>query len=674
MATIDQLSAALVKADAAGDTEAARAFAGEIRKMMATTAPVAAKAPDPTDSMSGGEKFLAGVGKSFADIGRGAGQMMGLVSQKDIDEARRLDAPLMNTGAGMAGNIGGNVAMALPTAFIPGVNGVTGGALTGAALSALQPTSGEESRLQNMAIGAAGGALLPAGVGAFKTAKAALYDPLAGQSKIMGSALARSTGDRGAEIAKALRGRGAATPGVRLSAGQVSGSEGLSALEDAISSQIPSGELARMGASNRTALAGALRDIAQTPEAMAAAGDAREGAANALYGKAFKSDAMRKSVAQDAQQQSVGLYNAGGAGPDTSLSTPGIKALMDRPTFKDAYKFAKQMMEDQGISVPGRSTIKVPGRGASSITERVPVNKMDAAGMPITTMEDSVRSVPGSKGFNITSGESGPTTLQELHYVKLALDKMKNPNAATSAERVQNAAVNDISSALTKELEQVSPLYTNARQTFTEMSQPINQMQVGQALSNKLIPSTSGDIPASLNYASLATAMRDPDRLAQQATGFNGAKMAAILSPQQMGTVNNVTSDASKIAEALKRGMGTGSPTARRLAQGDMLAQHFAQEAPITSKILSIASSIPGVGLAGKGISLAANVVGDKVQAQMLSKLDDMLANNPQQVAKLIEAELSRIAPTQRQQIIRALPTSVAASLPSALISSNGAQ
>jgi len=259
------------------------------------------QAIDPTEGMSNFEKFAAGMGKSVADVGRGAGQMLGLVSQKDVDEARQRDAALLNTGMGTAGNIAGGVAMAVPTAFIPGVNGVTGGALVGAGMSALQPTSGEESRLQNMAIGAIGGAALPAAVGGFKTAKAALYDPLAGQEKIIGGALARSTGDRGAEIARALRGQGAATPGVRLSAGQVSGSEGLSALEDAISAQIPSGEIARMGTSNRTALAGALRDIAQSPESLAAAKQARGTTAEAMYGQARAQGVDMASLAPEAQ-------------------------------------------------------------------------------------------------------------------------------------------------------------------------------------------------------------------------------------------------------------------------------------------------------------------------------------------------------------------------------------
>ena len=618
MATIDDLHSALIKADAAGDVAGAKALADHIR---AVIAPAPVQSVDPTDGMSGFQKFAAGAGKAVYDVGRGAGQMLGIVSQKDIDEARRLDGPLMNTGAGTAGNIVGNVAIALPTAFIPGVNTVTGGAAVGAGLSALQPTSGDDSRLRNMTIGAIGGAALPAATGIFKTAKAALYDPLAGQNRIIGGALARSSGDQGAAIAQALRGQGAATPGVRLSAGQISGSEGLSALEDAISSQIPSGELARMGTSNRTALASALRDIAQSPEAMAAAADAREGAANSLYGKAFQSDAMRKSIAKDLQESTTGLYSAGGVAPTIDLGTEGLRNLADRPMFQKAVDQAKALAANKGQNI----------------------------GNPLES-------------------------LQGLHYIKLALDDMANPLAETAIGKNQLAAVNSIRESLTNELAQVSPLYGNARQTFSQMSQPINQMEVGRTLANKLIPSTAGDIPASLNYSSLATAMRDPDRLAQQATGFNGAKMAAILSPQQMGTVNGVTSDASKIAEALKRGMGTGSPTARRLAQGDMLAQHFAQEAPLTSKVLSLASNIPGVGLVGKGVSLAANVVGDKVQAQMLSKLDNMLANDPQGVAKLIEAELSRIAPSQRQQVIRALPGSVAAALPAALISSNASQ
>ena len=553
-----------------------------------------AQAPDPTEGMSTFDKFAAGAGKAVYDMGRGAGQMLGLVSDKDVAEARKLDEALMNTGAGMAGNISGNVLASLPALAIPGAQGVAGSALTGAAMAALQPTMGDESRLKNMALGGALGAALPAAVGTFNTAKAALYDPLAGQERIIGGALKRSAGDKAAEIAAALKGQGAATPGVRLSAGQTGASEGLSALEDAITSQLPSGELARMGQSNRTALADALRGIAKSPEDMAAARTARSSTADKLYGDANAQGVDLASLAPDAQAN--------------------IAAFQQRIP-EDILGRAKELAKINGVNMDNQSAI------------------------------------------------------QGMHWVKKAIDS-KIGQAVTSGDKEMARAYQGLQDDLLKGMGEISPAYDAARQTFQQMSHPINQMEVGQALANKLIPSTAGDIPASLNYAILATAMRNPDRLAQQATGFSGAKMANVLTPEQLGTVQGVTSDASRIAEALKRGMGSGSPTARRLAGGAMLSQHFAQEAPITSKLLSMAGNIPGVGAIGKGASLAANVVGSKVQSQMLSKLDDMLANNPQQVAKLIEAELSRVEPSARQQIIRALPQQIAASLPASLIAS----
>lgn len=103
---------------------------------------------DPTAGMSGTDKFMAGVGKAFSDTGRGVAQLvgrgldavstpqavgggqpaplsqrLGLPQYSDVEEARQLDAPLMDTGAGFAGNVGGNIAAML----------VPGGALKGVA-------------------------------------------------------------------------------------------------------------------------------------------------------------------------------------------------------------------------------------------------------------------------------------------------------------------------------------------------------------------------------------------------------------------------------------------------------------------------------------------------------------------------------------------------------------
>ena len=119
------------------------------------------KPSDPTEGMNWVEKARAGAGKAFVDIGRGVGQMVGAVPQSAIDEAKKLDAPLMDTGGGIVGNVGANML----TALVPGGNTVKGAALVGAGLSALQPTATGEDRLQNAAIGGALGAV---GAGAAK--------------------------------------------------------------------------------------------------------------------------------------------------------------------------------------------------------------------------------------------------------------------------------------------------------------------------------------------------------------------------------------------------------------------------------------------------------------------------------------------------------------------------
>lgn len=114
---------------------------------------------DPTAEMSTGEKMLAGAGKAFNDLKLGVRQLAGDKSaNSDVAEARNLEKPLMNTKAGIAGNIGGNIAALAPTAFIPGANTYTGAAAIGGLAGLLTPTTQDESKLQNTLMGAAAGA------------------------------------------------------------------------------------------------------------------------------------------------------------------------------------------------------------------------------------------------------------------------------------------------------------------------------------------------------------------------------------------------------------------------------------------------------------------------------------------------------------------------------------
>lgn len=135
------------------------------QKQFGQTKPAPDRPVDPTEGMSGTQQFLAGMGKEMVDLGRGAGQMLGLVDQKSVDEARQRDIPLMNTGAGMAGNIAGGLVTAVPALAIPGANTIAGASLLGAAQMGLQPVASGESRLQNAALGAVTGGAAQYGLG-----------------------------------------------------------------------------------------------------------------------------------------------------------------------------------------------------------------------------------------------------------------------------------------------------------------------------------------------------------------------------------------------------------------------------------------------------------------------------------------------------------------------------
>lgn len=95
---------------------------------------------------------LAGAGTAASNVYQGVKQMLGKGDDQAI-EANRVMAQEAPVGA-----LAGNVAMLAPTAMIPGANTVAGAGVIGAASGLVQPTQGDESRLQNTLVGGALGA------------------------------------------------------------------------------------------------------------------------------------------------------------------------------------------------------------------------------------------------------------------------------------------------------------------------------------------------------------------------------------------------------------------------------------------------------------------------------------------------------------------------------------
>lgn len=158
---------------------------------------------NPTTGMSAFDKFLAGMGKSVHDTGRGLGQLVGLSDEADVARDRELDAPLMETGAGFAGNVTGQaVQMAMPvpagaalkaTSWAGRAAPYVGAAARSGAFGGLQGVAEGESRVANAGQGAALGAAgqgIASSVGALGRGAIARADPytakLAQQAKQLG--------------------------------------------------------------------------------------------------------------------------------------------------------------------------------------------------------------------------------------------------------------------------------------------------------------------------------------------------------------------------------------------------------------------------------------------------------------------------------------------------------
>lgn len=194
---LSKLSTADLEALAAGDmskvsTEALMQLSGQPSSKVKAVSELPKY--DPTEGMSGFDKFAAGVGKSIYDTGRGIGQLFGKVSQAEIDEAAKRDAPLMNTGAGLVGNIGGQVLQtavpvggAIRTASTLGKLGKS--AAGAAAFAGTQPVLSGETRTGNMALSGVAGA---AGQGAASGLKAIAQPAQAALSPAVQSLAARA--------------------------------------------------------------------------------------------------------------------------------------------------------------------------------------------------------------------------------------------------------------------------------------------------------------------------------------------------------------------------------------------------------------------------------------------------------------------------------------------------
>lgn len=532
---------------------------------------------DPTEGMSGLEKFEAARGKAAVDLGRGVGQRLGLVDQESIDAAKALDEPLMQTGAGQAGNVLGNVTLAAGGLAIPGANTVLGGAALGGALGAMSPVASGESLLGRVAEGAAfggGGNLAAKAVGLGMQAAKPLTSR--GQQEVIGNLLRNATGDNAQAVEQRLANARALVPGSEPTAAQVAESGGIATLERAARSSSP--EMAEQYAARDLAQSGArraaVRDIAGTEADRTFAEQARAAVATPLYEAAAKS----------------------GVVPDKVLME-----LAKRPAMQKAMREAETLLRERGKY------------GAFNAAEFMQAMKF--------SLDSAVNTAP-QKGIEGAS----------LNAIK-----------ATRAE-------------FNGWLEKNIPKFARANRVYESMSGPVNKMDVGHELYERLVPALSeAGVGGRETANAFANALRGGDALAQRVTGQQGATLAKTLTPEQLQTLEAVKQDLARKAAGQDLGRAVGSNSFQNISTGHLLER---SGVPTWMRNLS-ALQIPG--------NLAARL-GKTVYADADRQMQEALAQallNPKQAA-----ELMRMLPTQRSQALANALRGASTALPIGVVQS----
>ena len=455
---------------------------------------------DPTEGMNWGEKALAGAGKAFWDIGRGAQQLVGNVPRAEIDEERRLAEPLMKTGGGITGNILGNLAAVAPLAVIPGAATVPGAAIAGAGLGAIEPLGTGDGRGENVLRSAALSAAVPAATTLFKGGKA-LAEPFykGGRDKITGRTIERFAGDDAAR--KINSAAGELVQGSRPTLAEATQDAGIATLQRSAVASDPRLAKAIDGRElqNNAARVQALRSIGGDEGELAFNKASRATAAKELYERAFAE-----------------------APADTQWIKGEITKLMKRPGFVSAMKDGQEIAANEGLRVGKKGKFLV---------------------------EDATRI---------------------LHYTKMAIDD-KIADATGNAQRALIDTRNKVVSLM--ESKDFAPSYREARDTFKQMSGPINRMEVGQELARRSLNNVDDALGnPTLTPARFGSVLKGGDDVVGAATG-RPRPMGEVLEPQQVELLEMLRKDLSRLNVSRTAGKPMGSPTAQYLSSQNLMQQ-----------------------------------------------------------------------------------------------------
>lgn len=274
----------------------------------------------------------------------------------------------------------------------------------------------------------------------------------------------------------------------------------------------------------------------------------------------------------------------------TSQTVPIDKKLIDllnRPSMKDALGYAERISAEEG--------------------------------QPISqAMKEEILS---GKANGFISGKA-------LDTLKKGLDAMRSDPKNPLGKIESNALKNTIDS-FEAWRETNIPDYARAQSAYAEQSKPINMMQVGQSLKDKLIPALAENTVLTRERANaFADALRAGDIVAKKATGLKNATMKSTIGPQNMATLEAIRQDLARKASSEELGRGVGSNTFQNFAMQDL-----AQSAGYPGALL--ARGVNKIPLVGELLTDIAEGGVKGKEALMRAELADILLD-PKRTAELL--------------------------------------
>lgn len=135
---------------------------------------------------------------------------------------------------------------------------------------------------------------------------------------------------------------------------------------------------------------------------------------------------------------------------------------------------------------------------------------------------------------------------QQLHYIKMAIDDALSRTGPGGLGNVERRALMGVKDELVSNMSRLIPEYAQGMQAYTAASPKISRMQVGQELMARTAANQTdalgNPIISPAKFAS-STRPRMLDTITQKATGFNKAKAAQTLTPEQMQTLGAIRDD-----------------------------------------------------------------------------------------------------------------------------------